>query len=360
MKATRQLQDLGQSIWLDNITRGLLENGTLRRYIDDLCVTGLTSNPTIFDHAIKNSSDYDASLNELLKAGKSGEELFFELALEDLTRAADMFGPVYERTDGMDGWVSLEVSPLLAFDARRTLVSVKYLHARAGRANLFIKIPGTREGLLAIEEATFAGVPVNVTLLFSREQYVSAAEAYLRGIERRIAAGLNPDVRSVASLFVSRWDVAVSSKVPEVLRNRLGIAVAMRTYKAYCDLLRSRRFLRLCNFGARPQRLLWASTGTKDPGASDVLYVRALAAPFTINTMPETTLKALADHGEPGEVLPADGGDCEELLRQFANAGIDIDALAEQLQDEGAKAFTKSWNDLMAVIAARCTALMAS
>ncbi len=357
MKATQQLHDLGQSIWLDNITRALLESGTLRRYIDELSVTGLTSNPTIFDQAVKNSSDYDASLNELLKTGKSGEALFFELALEDLSRAADMFRPVYELTNGMDGWVSLEVSPLLAFDTGRTLASVKYLHARAGRPNLFIKIPGTREGLPAIEEATFAGVPVNVTLLFSREQYVSASEAYLRGIERRIAAGLNPDVRSVASLFVSRWDVAVSGKVPEALRNRLGIAIARRTYKAYYDLLGSRRWQRSYNFGARPQRLLWASTGTKDPNASDILYVRALAAPFTINTMPESTLKAVADHGEPGEVLPADGGDCEEVLREFTRAGIDIDALAERLQEEGAKSFTKSWNDLMAVIASRCATL---
>jgi transaldolase len=270
-----------------------------------------------------------------------------------------MFRPVYERTNGADGWVSLEVSPLLAFDTGRTLASVKYLHARAGRPNLFIKIPGTREGLPAIEEATFAGVPVNVTLLFSREQYVSASEAYLRGIERRIAAGLNPDIRSVASLFVSRWDVAVSGKVPDALRNRLGIAVAMRTYKAYCELLSSRGWQRACNFGARPQRLLWASTGTKDPGASDVIYVQALAAPLTINTMPEATLKAFADHGIPGEVLPADGGGCEEVLREFVRAGIDIDALAGQLQDEGAKAFSKSWNDLMAMIASRCTALKA-
>ena len=360
MKATQMLHDLGQSVWLDNITRGLLESGTLRRYIDDLSVTGLTSNPTIFDHAIKNGSDYDSSLNELLRAGKSGEELFFELALEDLTRAADMFRPVYELTNGIDGWVSLEVSPLLAYDTGRTLASVKYLHARAGRPNLFIKIPGTREGLPAIEEATFAGVPVNVTLLFSREQYVLASDAYLRGIERRIAAGLNPDVRSVASLFISRWDVAVSGKVPEALRNRLGIAIARRTYKAYCDLLGSRRWQRSYNFGARPQRLLWASTGTKDPSASDLLYVQALAAPFTVNTMPEATLKALADHGKPGDVLPADGGDCEEVLRQYAKAEVDIDALAVRLQEEGAEAFTKSWNDLMAVIAARCTALKAS
>jgi transaldolase len=359
MKATQLLHDLGQSIWLDNITRALLDGGTLRRYIDDLFVTGLTSNPTIFDHAIKNSSDYDSSLTELMKAGKSGEEIFFELALEDLTRAADMLRPVYELTNGMDGWVSLEVSPLLAFDTDRTLASAKYLHARAGRPNLFIKIPGTREGLPAIEEATFAGVPVNVTLLFSREQYKSASDAYLRGIERRIAAGLNPDVRSVASIFVSRWAAAASGKVPEALRNRLGIAIARCTYKAYYDLLGSRRWQRSFNFGARPQRLLWASTGTKDPNASDVLYVRALAAPFTINTMPEPTLKAFADHGEPGEVLPADGGDCEEVLREFARAGINVDTLAGQLQDEGAKAFSKSWNDLMGVIASRCTALKA-
>lgn len=359
MKATQLLHDLGQSIWLDNITRGLLTSGTLRRYVDELSVTGLTSNPTIFDHAIKNSSDYDASLGDLLKEGKSGEEVFFELAFEDLTRAADMFRPIYERTNGVDGWVSLEVSPLVAFDTGRTLAAVKYLHDRAGRPNLFIKIPGTREGLPAIEESIFAGVPVNVTLLFSREQYVSAAEAFLRGIERRITAGLNPDVPSVASLFVSRWDVAISGKVPDALRNKLGIAIARRAYKAYYDLLGSPRWQRSYNFGARPQRLLWASTGTKDPKASDVLYVRSLAAPFTVNTMPEPTLKALDDHGELGAVMPADGGDCEEVLGQFAKAGTDIDALAGQLQDEGARAFVKSWNDLMAVIDSRCAALKA-
>ena len=360
MKATQLLHDLGQSIWLDNITRGLLTSGTLRRYVDELSVTGLTSNPTIFDHAIKNSSDYDVSLGDLLKEGKSGEEVFFELAFEDLTRAADMFRPIYERTNGVDGWVSLEVSPLVAFDTGRTLAAVKYLHDRAGRPNLFIKIPGTREGLPAIEESIFAGVPVNVTLLFSREQYVSAAEAFLRGIERRITAGLSPDVPSVASLFVSRWDVAISGTVPDALRNKLGIAIARRAYKAYYDLLGSPRWQRSYNFGARPQRLLWASTGTKDPKASDVLYVRSLAAPFTVNTMPEPTLKALDDHGELGAVMPADGGDCEEVLGQFAKAGTDIDALAGQLQDEGARAFVKSWNDLMAVIDSRCAALKTS
>ena len=305
------LHDLGQSLWLDNITRDLLSSGTLRRYIDELSVTGLTSNPTIFDHAIKNSTAYDAAIRDKLRQGKSGEALFFDLALEDLTQAADLFRPVHDRTNGVDGWVSLEVSPLLAYDTASTLAEAKDLHARAARPNLFIKIPGTREGLPAIEEAIFAGVPINVTLLFSREQYVAAAEAYLRGIERRIAAGLNPDVDSVASLFISRWDVAVAGKVPAALTNQLGIAIAKRTYKAYRELLSSPRWQRAYNYGARPQRLLWASTGTKDPKASDVLYVESLAAPFTVNTMPEATLKAFADHGQVGPVMPADGGDCE-------------------------------------------------
>jgi len=341
---------LGQSIWLDNITRDLLNTGTLRRYIDDLSVTGLTSNPTIFDHAIKNSSAYDTAIAAQLQRGKSGEELFFELALEDLTRAADHFRPIYDKTNGVDGWASLEVSPVLAHDTASTLREAKELSARAGRPNLFIKIPGTKEGVPAIEEAIFAGVPVNVTLLFSREQYLAAAEAFLRGIERRINAGLNPNVGSVASIFVSRWDAAIASQAPEALRNRLGIAVAMRTYAAYRSLLDSPRGERVYNAGARPQRLLWASTGTKDPKASDILYVKALAAPFTVNTMPEATLKALAEHTELGAILPADGGDCEELLAEFAKAGIDIDALASQLQDEGAKSFVKSWTELMEAI----------
>jgi transaldolase len=357
MKATRKLHDLGQSIWLDNITRDLLTGGTLKRYIDELSVTGLTSNPTIFDHAIKNSTSYDASILDQLKESKSGERLFFELAIDDLGRAADLFRPIHDRTNGVDGWVSLEVSPLLAHDTASTLAAAKDLHARARRPNLLIKIPGTREGLPAIEEAIFAGVPINVTLLFSREQYVAAAEAFLRGIERRIAGGLSPSVGSVASLFVSRWDVAVTDKVPHALRGRLGIAVAKRTYKAYRELLGSPRWQRIYNAGARPQRLLWASTGTKDPEAPDVLYVKALAAPFTVNTMPEQTLKALADHGEIGDILPTDGGDCEEVLAEFAKAGIDVDALATRLQDEGAASFVKSWNDLMAVIAAKSAAL---
>src|SRR5499426_3480448 len=357
MKATQLLHDLGQSLWLDNITRDLVNSGTLKRYIDELSVTGLTSNPTIFDHAIKNSSSYDAAIRKGLGDGKAGEELFFELALEDLTRAADLFRPVFDRTNGVDGWVSLEVSPLLAHDAASTISAAKTLHARAARSNLFIKIPGTKEGLPAIEESIFAGVPVNVTLLFSREQYVAAAEAFLRGIERRIAAGLKPEVGSVASVFVSRWDAAVASKVPADLKNRLGIAIAKRTYKAARDLLASPRWQRAYNAGARPQRPLWASTGTKDPQASDVLYIKALAAPLTVNTMPEGTLKALADHGEVRETLPADGGDCEEVLSQFAKAGINVDQLAAQLQDEGAKSFVSSWHELMEVIASKSAAL---
>jgi len=357
MKATQLLHNLGQSLWLDNITRDLLNTGTLKRYIDEFSVTGLTSNPTIFDHAIKNSTAYDAAIRKKLDEGKSGEELFFELALEDLTRAADLFRPIYDRTNGVDGWVSLEVSPLLAHDTASTVAAAKSLHARAGRPNLFIKIPGTKEGLPAIEEAIFAGVPINVTLLFSREHCVAAAEAFLRGIERRIDAGLQPDVGSVASLFVSRWDAAVSGKTPAVLNNQLGIAIAKRTYKAYRELLGSPRWQRIYNAGARPQRLLWASTGTKDPKASDVLYVKALAAPFTVNTMPEGTLKALADHGELSEIMSNDGGDCEAALAQFAKAGIDIDALAAKLQDEGAKSFVTSWNELMGVIASKSAKL---
>jgi len=357
MKPTTVLHDLGQSLWLDNITRNLLKTGVLRHYIDALSVTGLTSNPTIFDHAIKNSNDYDDAIRSRLAQGKSGERLFFELALEDLTEAADLFRPVYDRTGGVDGWVSLEVSPLLAHDTKATVAEAKELHARAQRPNLLIKIPGTKEGLPAIEEAIFAGIPINVTLLFSAEQYVAAADAYMRGVERRIAAGLKPDIRSVASIFVSRWDVAVAGKVPRALSNQLGIAVGKRAYKAYLGLLSSPRWMRAYNAGARPQRLLWASTGTKDPTASDVLYVQALAAPFTVNTMPEATLKALADHGVVGAAMPIDGGDSDEVLARFATAGIDVQALAAQLQDEGAKSFVKSWNDLMGVIASKSTVL---
>ena len=357
LKATGQLHRLGQSLWLDNITRDLLTSGTLQHYIDDLSVTGLTSNPTIFEQAIKNSAAYDTAIAAKLGQGKSGEALFFELALEDLTRAADLFHPIYERTNGMDGWVSLEVSPLLANDTAGTIAAAKDLFSRADRPNLMIKIPGTAEGLPAIEEAICAGIPINVTLLFSREHYFAAAEAFLRGIERRIDAGLKPDVASVASVFVSRWDSAVAGAAPEALRNQLGIAVARRTYQAYRSLLSSPRWQRIYNAGARPQRLLWASTGTKDPNASDVLYIKALAAPFTVNTIPEATLNALADHGELSGLLRADGGTSKEVLAQFAAAGVDLQALAARLQADGAASFVKSWNSLMAVIASKSAAL---
>ncbi len=354
---TKILHDLGQSLWLDNITRDLLDSGTLQRYIDDYAVTGLTSNLTIFDHAIGNSADYDSDISHGASRAKSREDVFFDLALTDLTRAADLFKPIFERSDGVDGWVSLEVSPSLAYDTQRSLAAARDLHQRAGKPNLFIKIPGTAEGLPAIEAAIFAGIPINVTLLFSREQYVAAAEAYLRGVERRIEAGLDPAVASVASLFVSRWDVAVSGKVPAELADRLGIAIAQRAYKAYGESLASARFRRAANSGARAQRLLWASTGTKDPKASDILYVKALAAPFTVNTMPEGTLKAFADHGKVGEVLRPDGGDCEQVLAAFAKAGIDVDALAARLQKEGAASFVKYWNDLMACIDTKSAAM---
>ena len=357
MRATAKLHDSGQSLWLDNITRDLLDQGTLARYIEELSVTGLTSNPTIFEHALKSSTAYDDAIGEGIEAGRAGEDLFFDLALEDVTRAADLFRPTHEMTNGVDGFVSLEVSPLLARDTGSTLSAARMLHERAGRDNLFIKIPGTPEGLSAIEDAIFAGVPVNVTLLFSCEQYVAAADAYMRGVERRIAAGLNPEVGSVASIFISRWDVAVAGKVSPALVNRLGIAIARRAYKAYHELLGSARWQRAFNAGGRAQRLLWASTGTKDPQASDTLYVEALASPFTVNTLPESTLKAFADHGRVGALMPADGGDCEDVLADFAGAGVDVDLLAARLQDEGAKSFVKSWRELLAGIESKSAAL---
>jgi transaldolase len=356
MNATRQLHDLGQSLWLDNITRDLLNDGMLKGYIDELSVTGLTSNPTIFDQAIRKSATYDAEIAGHA-ASQSEEDIFFALALDDLNRAATMFHPTFERTERVDGWVSLEVSPLLAHDTEKTVVAARTLHERARQPNLFIKIPGTPEGLPAIEEAIFAGVPVNVTLLFSDAQYVAASDAYLRGVERRIEAGLNPAVGSVASIFVSRWDVAVSGKVPAELANRLGLAVARRTYKAYQEMLASPRFRQVANAGGRAQRLLWASTGTKDPKAPDTFYVENLAAPFTVNTMPEGTLKAFADHGHVSKTLDPDGGDCEAVLASFAKVGIDIRALAQRLQDEGAASFVKSWTDLLACIRSKRSAL---
>jgi transaldolase len=357
MNATQRLHDLGQSLWLDNITRGLIVDGTLARYIRELAVTGLTSNPTIFEHAIGNSAFYDDAIREKARAGGAGEALFFALALEDLVAAADLLRPVHDASRGADGWVSLEVSPLLADDTAATIAAAAQLSARAKRPNLFIKIPGTSAGIPAIEESIHAGVPVNVTLLFSPEHYVAAAEAYMRGIERRIAAGRDPAIASVASLFVSRWDVAIKDKVAQPLRNRLGIAIAMRTYKAYRELLASARWLKLAAAGARPQRLLWASTGTKDPAAPDLLYVEALAAPDTIDTMPEKTLLALAGHGEVKDAMRVDGGDAEAVLAEFARAGIDAAALAGQLQREGTAAFASSWRELMARIASKSAVL---
>jgi transaldolase len=353
MKATRQLHEIGQSLWLDNITRGILNDGTLQRYISDLSVTGLTSNPTIFEHAIANGDWYDEGIRRKVGEGKSGEALFFELAIEDLVRAADLFRPVHDLTGGVDGWVSLEVSPLLANDTAGTISAAAQLHGQAQRPNLFIKIPGTPGGLPAIEDSIFGGVAVNVTLLFSAAQYLAAAEAYMRGIERRIAAGLDPRIESVASLFVSRWDVAVQQTVPSALRNRLGIAIAGRTYREYRALLASPRWRTLAAAGAEPQRLLWASTGTKDPDAPDTLYVEALAAPDTVNTIPEQTLAAFADHGHIKGALPIDGGDAEAVLAEFAQSGVDDTALAAQLQREGTASFVKSWKDLLDRLAAK-------
>ncbi|MGA6970294.1 MAG: transaldolase [Candidatus Binatus sp.] len=357
MKATQTLHNLGQSIWLDNITRDLLDSGTLKRYIGDLSVTGLTSNPTIFDHAIAHSKSYDSEIRRLVGTGLSGEGLFFELAVQDLTRAADLFAPINELTAGVDGFVSLEVSPLLAYDTKATVDQAKTLHKKANRRNLFIKIPGTKEGGPAIEEAIFSGVPVNVTLLFSRDHYVAAAQAYMRGLERRVAAGLSPDVRSVASLFVSRWDKATMDKVPDRDRDKLGIAIGQQAYKAYRDVLESDQWQRLANTGARAQRLLFASTGTKDPKASDTLYIGALAAPNTVNTMPEETLLAFGEHGQAGGVIPRDGADCEQVLAEFGKVGIDVAKLAADLQTEGAKSFVDSWKDLLSSIETKSKAL---
>jgi transaldolase len=358
MKPTQQLHELGQSLWLDNITRTMLDDGTLERYITEFSVTGLTSNPTIFDKAISEGDAYDEQIAELHKGGLGGEQLFFELAITDLKRAANLFEPVHERTDEVDGWVSLEVSPLLADDADKTIEQVADLHRRAD-CNIFIKIPGTGAGGKAIEESIYAGVPVNVTLLFSTDQYEGAADAYMRGIQRRIDDGLDPAVPSVASLFVSRWDVAVADEAPSELRNQLGIAVGKRTYRAYRELLDSERWQKLAGEGARPQRLLFASTGTKDPDASDVLYIEGLAAPNTINTMPEKTLKAFADHGEVGDPLPADGGDSTRVLAEFAEAGIDTDELAARLQKDGARIFSDSWRELLETIESESARLAA-
>jgi transaldolase len=357
MKATASLRNLGQSLWLDNITRDILDNGTLQRYINDFSVTGLTSNPTIFEHAISKSASYDQDISRLNERGIHEEQLFFELAIADLQRAADLFSPVYTRTNGVDGFVSLEVSPRLAYDTKASIDSAKDLHGKANRPNLFIKIPGTREGLPAIEESIFQGIPVNVTLLFSVEHYVASAEAYMRGIERRIDAGLSPNVRSVASLFLSRWDKATMDKVPAELRDKLGIAVGQQAFKTYRDILDSDRWQRLANFGAQAQRLLFASTGTKDPKAPDTLYITALAAANTIDTMPEETLLAFHDHGAVNGSLPRDGGDFNAVFAGFSKAGIDLKKLASDLQADGASSFDKSWDSLLKTIRSKSESL---
>jgi transaldolase len=354
---TQQLHAAGQSLWLDNITRGILASGELATYIEQYTLTGLTSNPSIFDAAFSTTSDYDAAITAGVQSGRTGEDLFFDLAVEDLQAAADAFRPVWDRTDGVDGWVSLEVSPKLAYDTVATIGQATELHARADRPNLFIKIPGTPEGLPAIEEAIFRGIPINVTLLFSADQYRAAADAFLRGVERRIEAGLNPAVGSVASVFMSRWDTAVADKVPVDLANTLAIAVGLQVYQAYREILESPRFARVANYGARMQRLLWASTGTKDPKASDTLYVSGLVTPFTVNTMPFKTIQAFADHGVVGPILPADGGDSATTLAAFEAAGVDVVALAAKLQSDGAAAFVKSWEQLLGVVDAKAAAV---
>src|SRR5690242_9962760 len=353
MNPTQKLHDLGQSLWLDNITRGMLDDGTLANYIANHNVTGLTSNPSIFDKAISGGSDYDDAIATLLAEGQQGEGLFFSLALQDLTRAADLFKAAHDASHGVDGFVSLEVSPLLADETGATIDSAVALHDKGRRENLFIKIPGTPAGIPAIEESVYRGVPINVTLLFSREQYVAAAEAWMRGIERRIAEGKSPNVDSVASLFISRWDVAVADKVPAELKDRLGVAIGQRTYKAYCELRETPRWKKIMAAGVHPQRLLWASTGTKDPEASDTLYVEALAAPDTIDTIPEKTLAAFAEHGRVDGVMSVDGGDAAEVLAAFQRAGVDEAVLADQLQQDGTASFTNSWNDLLVRVAAK-------
>ena len=357
MKATQKLHDTGQSLWIDDITRDMLDSGTLAKYISELSVTGLTSNPTIFDRAVTKSDKYDDEIRRLLKGGLKGEPLFFELALQDLSRAADLFLPVHQQTATVDGWVSLEVSPLLAYDTDATIAEAKRLYKKADKPNLFIKIPGTKEGLPAIEEAIFSGVTVNVTLLFSAAQYTAAADAYMKGLERRVEAGLSPDVRSVASVFISRWDKAVMDKVPDALRDKLGIAVGKECYKAYRDVLNTDRWQRLESLGARPQRLLFASTSTKDPKAPDTMYVQAFAAPNTVNTMPDETLLAFGDHGTVEGVLSPDGGDYAAVLAEYEKAGFDVAALAQKLQDDGAKSFVQSWQDLLKAIETKCLAL---
>ena len=356
---TQQLHDLGQSLWIDNISRETLRDGSLAKLISGYSVTGLTSNPTIFEKAMGHGDAYDDAIARMARDGRSTEDLFFALAVEDLQQAADLFLPAHEASGGVDGWVSLEVSPLLVNDAQGTIQAAASLHAQAARKNLFIKIPGTPAGVQAIEESIYHGVPINVTLLFSREQYLAAAEAYMKGIERRLNDGKSPVVESVASLFVSRWDTGAKETVSDTYQNKLGIAIALRTYKAYRDLLASERWKKLAAAGAHPQRLLWASTGTKDPKAPETLYVEALAAPGTVDTMPEKTLMAFAEQGRVGDPMPVDGGYAEQTIAEIRREGVDVEALADKLQKDGGDSFAKSWSTLLGGLEEKVTALTA-
>lgn len=348
---TFNLHRQGVSLWLDNITRKMLDNGVLQQYITEFSVTGLTSNPSIFEAAIAKTGDYDEAIRKGSNDGLSDEEVFFNLAIEDIQRAADLFLPAYKATNGLDGYVSIEVSPLLAFDAENTIKAAKAIHDKVNRPNVFIKIPGTRQGLRAIERSIAEGIPINVTLLFSAEQYEAAANAYLKGVESRIEKGLNPDIRSVASVFISRWDKAVADKTPDGLKNKLGLAVSHKIYYSYLIFLGSQRIHKAMNSGVMPQRLLWASTGTKDPNASDILYVKNLVVPYTVNTIPENTLHAFADHGDSSQLMPGNIIEAEEIISQFKDLSVDYFQLAEQLQSEGAEAFRKSWYNLLESIA---------
>jgi transaldolase len=356
MNATSKLQELGQSLWLDNISRNMIDTGLLQTYISDFSITGLTSNPSIFTKAVAGGSDYDAQIASERATGATPEEIVLRLMVQDLRRAADLFAPIHKATSGKDGWVSIEVSPYLINDAKGSLEWAQRLHAQMDRANAFVKIPGTQQGAVAIEEAIFQGIAINVTLLFSRDQYVAVAEAYMRGIERRIDGGLDPKVRSVASVFVSRWDAAAAKQGRADLRNRLGLAVAADVWDAYQSILASERWQTLAKAGAMPQTLLWASTGVKDPEADDTLYITALAAPETINTMPDATLRAFADHGAVGKGGTLDREAGAKLRRVATEGGLDLDALAGKLQVDGGDAFVTAWDELLKRVEGKVTA----
>jgi transaldolase len=348
LNPAQRLHALGQSLWLDSISRLMLRSGALARYVSELAVTGLTSNPTILGHAMAAGSDYDHSLARLVDAGVTdAQDLVYSLALEDLAEAAALFRPAWERTAGVDGYVSLEVPPDVAYDAQATIALARRLHDQAGFPNLLVKIPGTPPGLTAMEETITAGIGVNVTLLFSDTHYLRTADAYLRALERRRAAGLDLNVPSVASVFISRWDAAADPLLPPALHGRLGLAMAQKTYSSHLQLLSDKRWQTLAEAGARPQRVLWASTSTKDPDLPDSYYLGRLAAPDTIDTVPEKTLLAFADHGDPDQRLAPDYAAAERTISAIADAGVDVDILAERLQRQGAGAFGADWAALL-------------